>query len=518
VSHQSRILLAAKSLSFTIGLLSLGAETLWIRTFSFQNSSIAKAVPFMLGIYLLGIALGAAIGARTCKRERDFASVLEVSLLCGAVAISLGPAILAASLKFGISTTVAKGLSASLAFVPACLFSICFPICHQIGTTIGVGITGRSMSQVYAANIAGSAIGPLFANFVLLQWGTTQLAFALLGLLAAAAATAVALITTPRAWLRAGRISCAIITVASVFAAAKPNNWLVSSLSSLRDPIRHVVETRQGTAVSYREDKDGDVIFGGNVYDGRTNLDPRINSNGINRVLVLAALRPKPERVLIIGLSIGSWSYLITGFPRVQRIDIVEINPGYIDLMRDYPAQQGALADPRVRLTIGDGRKFLRLASEGTYDLVVMNTTFNWRSYTSLQLSQEFLSLVRSRMAPGGLFAFNTTGSADALYTAVSVFAHAYLYDNFAICGDFDWRLNLDKPSAVDELLNVLPGERILMTSADRPMLREYLSRTHTATLAEVAATTGRPLELITDRNLLTEYKYGRPLVERLGY
>jgi hypothetical protein len=31
----------AKSLSFMIGFISLGTETLWIRTFSFQTSSIA---------------------------------------------------------------------------------------------------------------------------------------------------------------------------------------------------------------------------------------------------------------------------------------------------------------------------------------------------------------------------------------------------------------------------------------------------------------------------------------------
>src|SRR5262249_13950261 len=366
---------------------------------------------FILGIYLVGIALGSAIGSRICKRERHFAVILGVSLLCGAVAVSFGPAVLAISLKFKISSMFAKILATSLAFAPACLFSICFPICHHIGTTIGIGATGRTMSRVYAANLAGSAIGPLFVNFVLLQFGTTQFAFALLGLLAAAAYAVVVLAMAPQAGLRVAGILGTLITLASVFAAAKTNNWLISSLSSFRDPIRHIVETRQGIAVSYKEDGGGDVIFGGNVYDGRTNLDPHINSNGINRVLVLAALRPTPRRVLIIGLSIGSWNYLITGFPGVQRIDIVEINPGYIDMIQDYPTQRGALADPRVRLTIGDGRKFLRTISEGTYDLIVMNTTFNWRSYTSLLLSQEFLAVVHSRMASGGLFAYNTTGS-----------------------------------------------------------------------------------------------------------
>ena len=61
-------------------------------------------------------------------------------------------------------------------------------------------------------------------------------------------------------------------------------------------------------------------------------------------------------------------------------------------MIQDYAEQRKALADPRVKLTIADGRKFLRAVPKSTYDLVVMNTTFHWRSYTSLLLSREFLT------------------------------------------------------------------------------------------------------------------------------
>jgi hypothetical protein len=71
--------------------------------------------------------------------------------------------------------------------------------------------------------------------------------------------------------------------------------------------------------------------------------------------------------------SIGSWNYLISGFPRVEQIDIVEINPAYLQLMDDYPKQKGAMNDPRIRLHIGDVREFLRTIPEGTYDSVVIS-------------------------------------------------------------------------------------------------------------------------------------------------
>jgi hypothetical protein len=59
----------------------------------------------------------------------------------------------------------------------------------------------------------------------------------------------------------------------------------LSSPACGRDPSKGIV-------VSYRDEKLGDIITGGNVYDGRANVDARLNSNGINRILVLAALRP----------------------------------------------------------------------------------------------------------------------------------------------------------------------------------------------------------------------------------
>src|SRR5262249_55989925 len=146
----------------------------------------------------------------------------------------------------------------------------------------------------------------------------------------------------------------------------------------------------------------------------------------------------------------------------------------------------------------------------GSYDLIIMNTTWHWRAYTSMLLSREFLILLRSRMTADGLAAFNTTGSPDALHTAASVFPHAYLYDNFAVCAGFDWRALLDIPASVEALLGVKPENAQFLSEIDRPLLDTFLSPSHVATAAQLAAKTPRPLKIITDRNLITEYRYGR--------
>ena len=217
----------AKSLSFIIGLLSLGSETLWIRTFSFHNESMAKSVPVILGVYLLGIAFGAARGSRFCKDGAKLVEILGLALLAGAGAIFLGPVLIAVSVEL---LADARLLHAVPAFVAAYAFAICFPICHHLGTVVKTGATGKSMSRVYAANIAGSVIGPLFVNFVLLQFATTQLAFALLGLAACLVALAV-LFATAKGPLKSAGIAAAIVALASVSASAGPSNWLIGRAS-----------------------------------------------------------------------------------------------------------------------------------------------------------------------------------------------------------------------------------------------------------------------------------------------
>jgi hypothetical protein len=309
----------AKTTSLAIGLLSLGTETLWVRTFSFLGRSTPIAVATILGIYLLGIAVGAVLGARLCRTQdkEKLIESLTMSLLAGSAVILVSPLILVAVEKgtagHGFYSSIWQAITAlCLAFLPAFIFSICFPICHHLGTKVETGKIGKGMSRVYAANISGSVVGPLLVNFVILQFATTELAFAILGSLGVGVATLLLSYAEPRRGLKMASSACVVFGVANLIVMVRSDNWLIRSLASTppnKPDILRVVETRQGIIVSYKDATLGDEIYGGNVYDGRTNLNPRLNSNGINRVLVTAALRPNPKKVLEIGLSIGSWNY-----------------------------------------------------------------------------------------------------------------------------------------------------------------------------------------------------------------
>src|ERR1700752_5404443 len=94
-------------------------------------------------------------------------------------------------------------------------------------------------------------------NFVVLQFTTTQLAFALIGLLGATLGAAFFAYAAPTRALRLGAAAGALIFGASIAASSGPRNWLIPSLSASELPARRVVETRQGIVVAYRDDSQG---------------------------------------------------------------------------------------------------------------------------------------------------------------------------------------------------------------------------------------------------------------------
>jgi spermidine synthase len=488
-------------ISFLVGFLSLGSETLWIRTYAYANQSRPQALAVVLGIYLLGIARGASIGGDQCKKDQRLTDVAVLSILVASACLVLAPLICSLLPRSNL-------VYLPLIFLPAMLYSICFPICHHLGTQAGTGRTGRSLSRVYAANIAGSVCGPLVVNFGVLEFATTQTAFVILGLCGIALAAIMALASGTPAKLTRATQAASALGLAALSTSALAGNYMAANMAVAPEPSRYIVETRQGILQAHADPENGDTIYGGNVYDGRTNLDPRINSNGINRIVMLAALAPSPKRVLVVGLSIGSWQHLIGGFPGVETMDVIEINPGYLTLANNYDAQRRAIQDPRVNMIIGDGRKFLRQNPDRIYDLIVMNTTWHWRMYASLLLSQEFLTMVKGHMTSEAVITFNTTDSPDALKTAAVVFPHAYLYDNFVVAGQTDWRLALAAPAAVTALRAIRPAGKPLFGPADDDIIADYLDPRRIRDLATVAAGHNRPLEVITDRNLITEYKH----------
>jgi spermidine synthase len=138
----------------------------------------------------------------------------------------------------------------------------------------------------------------------------------------------------------------------------------------------------------------------------------------------------------MIGLGSGSWARVVANYPSVNHLTVVEINPGYKEIIAHYPEFQSLFHDPRVKIIWDDGRRWLRMQRSARFDLIVMNTSYNWRSHATNLLSKEFLELCRSRMNTGGVILFNATSSLEVAFTAACVFKHTYFFYNSIVGSD----------------------------------------------------------------------------------
>jgi hypothetical protein len=142
------------------------------------------------------------------------------------------------------------------------------------------------------------------------------------------------------------------------------------------------------------------------------------------------------------------------------------------------------------------------------YDLVVMNTTFNWRAYASLLLSREFMLRLQAHLNPGGVLAFNTTDSIDAYATVASVFPHVYRLGSFAYASERDLTPEL---AHLEERIAKVGWGGAPAIDLSEPAAQATIAsiREGFEPYARFIAKAERPPEIITEQNMLTEYRYG---------
>jgi spermidine synthase len=504
-------------LSALSGLVALSSEIVWYRAWSFAAQGRASAFGALLGFYLLGLAAGSHAGGRLCG-ERDVAGL-------GRVVRGIALAVLVASL-LGFLVTPAMALASRLGLDAAglpvvalatTLMGAVFPLVSHAGVPPDERV-GPRVSYIQVANIAGSATGSLVTGFVLMDvWPlrTIATAVALAGL---ALSLGVLLIARPsRRELGRGAtlVAAAVVAVVALGPSLYRHAYEKMQLGPDYDPARpfaHVVETRSGVITVTA---DGE-IYGGGAYDGVFRVDLRDDRNGIYRAFALGAFAPAPRQALMIGLASGSWARVVAAFPTLERLTIVEINPGYLELVRSYPGGEALLANPKVRVVIDDGRRWLQRHPDATFDLIVQNTTWHWRAHMTDLLSREYLELVRGHLLPGGVFYFNTTHSANAQKTAVTVFPHALRVSNFVAVSDepltFDkqrWRAMLT-PFRLDGRPLFDPA-----SPSDRALLEKVLSLADDVDRSDhLGLETGAHMrarlaavDIVTDDNMRVEWR-----------
>ena len=431
----------AMLLSGAVGFIALAYEIIWYRLYSFASGGAAPSFAKLLAFYLFGIAYGAFVVGDKCRKKlgddpnQALKTTATIVIWANIASFLVGPA-LGFSAKY-----VPYDVTFPLVFLAASLLGAAFPLLSHAAIDPR-NKAGRLLSYLYLCNIAGSALGSFLVGFVVMDHYSTKTTSSFLLLLGLTVAAAIAVLSRPivfRSALLVGiSVSVLLIGCSDLLFSRIYERMLFKQRFTAEIKFQHLVENRSGViAVG----QDGSV-YGGGVYDGHFNTDPIHDFNGIFRAYAISGLHPKPKNVLIIGLSSGSWAQVVANNPEVERVTIVEINPGYLSLIRQYPAVASLLRNPKVEIFIDDGRRWLVRNPQRRFDFILMNTSYHWRAHASNLLSVEFLKLVRSNLNPGGIDYYNTTWSGEAQLTGATVFPYSLRLANFLAVSDQPFSLD----------------------------------------------------------------------------
>lgn len=88
------------------------------------------------------------------------------------------------------------------------------------------------------------------------------------------------------------------------------------------------------------------------------------------------ATNPDIKKVLVIGAGDGGTVRELCRYDTIEHIDMVEIDYKVVELAREYlPFTACSLDDRRVHIHYQDGLRFVRRVAEGTYDLIIVDST-----------------------------------------------------------------------------------------------------------------------------------------------
>jgi predicted membrane-bound spermidine synthase len=443
-----RITIATAAIS---GFIALSYEIVWFRAFSLIVGT-ASAFAMVLGAFLIGVAFGSLSGRRFSRRHATASQPVIRAVVVLALSSSVfGFLLLPLAGLTSLAGLGAAGLLLLIALQTAALGAI-FPLIAHYGIAPDRH-AGANLSKAYFANILGSAAGALLTGFALmdhLDVASISALLAIAGLLLGLALLLPALLVRP--W-RVAAIVAAIAAAPCAVGTAFDDLYLrliFGPEAVQRPPFRDVVETKSGI-VTVTPDA---IVYGGGYYDGRIEVELVEDRNHLARPLALGAAHATPRRVLMIGLATGAWAQVVLANPAVERLIAVEVNPGYLEVIRRHEVVAPLLANPRFEVVIDDGRRWLNRHPERRFDAIVQNTTWYYRANVTNLLSHEYLELVMRHLEPGGVFIYNTTYSARAHRTACLVAPASIRYQSAMIVGRGGLRLDAARlDAALDRFL-----------------------------------------------------------------
>lgn len=411
------------------GFVSIAYEVVWFRFLTNVSTSSVYAFSGMLGVYLLGLVIGALICARLLAPRKDqLLRYFAVTQLLIAVAATLTVGILgkARTVEAALSPIVSglvpvpaqALLGGDVSFflicavallLPTTLIGISFPLASEL-TVMQMSALGRRIGTLYALNTIGGVVGSLSAGFLLIPYLGSQGALTALIVLnvllfVATTASQPGLVKESSLW-RQGAVAASIITAAlllftphyleRVLTAIEGGNVL--ELRETKQATFAVVEYREKAAGTYQQLVVNSKSYANNRPEGRRYMA----AMGHYPIL----LHPSPvETAVVICIGTGTTVGAVSTHQELKSIDAVDLAPTVFEFAPHFvPINKQFYQNPKVHQIVADGRHFLLGTSE-TFDVITLEPPPPHDAGVINLYTEEFYALAKQKMRPGAVLA-----------------------------------------------------------------------------------------------------------------
>jgi len=484
------------------GLTALGAEVVWTRQLSLLFGASVYTFSLILAVFLAGLGLGGFAGSKLARRTTSPQSMLATAQILLAIAIAFG-AWAIVNLLPGWQPRAAflptvwanpayafafDGLRCAVAMLPATLlwgasFPLTLACARQQHTTVGDPGFSEQVARINATNTLGSLTGAI--AFTLIGIPVLGSHVAQQALVALAGVSSAILIWTSAARIPRLAAAAGVVIVAAVFVPPVPARLIAYGRSvDSWDSIKNFLYLAEGAtaSVAVTEGVAGAKQFhiAGKVEASDMDIDMRLE-----RMLghMPALVHPNPKSVLIVGVGAGVTTGALSIHPEVERIVVCEIEPMVPRSARAYFGKENhhVFDDPRVQLVFDDARHFLQTTDE-KFDIITSDPIHPWVRGAATLYSQEYLTLVKNHLNPGGvvtqwipLYETDLASAKSQIGTFASVFPDTTLWNPDLLEEGYDLvalgRVNESpiREEAIRQRLNAAPRVK---QSLDEVMLR----------------------------------------------
>jgi spermidine synthase len=403
-----RLCLAA----FLFGFVTLGFEMVAFRVISNQFMTLAYIFPLMLMVYLLQMSLGeCAAGVmidRWPERLRYLAYPVIFIFFVGAVAFSFhlkGDGDLLKNDPFGYYCHFRNLIGFTVCFlIPVFFLSGYFPVMVKCSVK-NIADTGRIVGLLLFIFTVSSGIASIATPFFLFEkFGTIGTVFVLVFLCAGGV-----LLLAPML------LSRVLVILGLAFLFFIPTNYYYR----LRDfhgqghATYKVIEDHNGVLhLTPLSDDPATSDFLLRVNRTPTsNTVKTINPRDLTQYncseMVAVKKDFRPQDILVIGMGGSEFTYGILQYDFVKSVTVIELYKFIYDAVKTYsgPEIQKFFEDPRMKVIIGDGRKFInQLQKTGKkYDLIQIGVCLPFTAGGSSVYTVDFFRMLKNLLNPGGM-------------------------------------------------------------------------------------------------------------------